>query len=347
MKRRLLTKAQVRSLGIAVCIILGVFFASVFLVHLIVPGSSASRAGWEPVRSRQTGSAFSDATILSRLRIPSDVPRRRLLAVMIENHEAARPHQEGLTDALMVWEFPVEGFISRFAAVFDADDLPRRIGPVRSLRPYFIDALQPLVSTVIHAGASPEAYTKAHSGDIVAIDLLSHYGSAERDETIPEPHNLFIRRAEIAELPGVPIEATPWPSFALGDAMRAAPAPEVKLNFHNPDHDVLYRYSRIRDAYVRSSGPVEDQGHPRNVLVLEMPVTGVGEVGRLTIPVSGHGRALLFAGGSVQEGVWRKKDLMSPFAFETEDGSPLLFKPGQTWATALPSFDRVKWTADE
>ncbi|MDD5739770.1 MAG: DUF3048 C-terminal domain-containing protein, partial [Candidatus Peribacteraceae bacterium] len=78
-------------------------------------------------------------------------------------------------------------------------------------------------------------------------------------------------------------------------------------------------------------------------LVLEMPVTGVGEVGRLTIPVTGKGRALLFSGGKVQEGLWRKKGLMSSFVFETEDGSPLLFAPGQTWVTSLPGFDRVKW----
>jgi len=346
MNNRLLHKTQVRSLGIAIGIVFAVFFTSAFLVRLIVPGSSAPTAGWAPVRHRQEGSAFSDSTILSQMRIPSDVPRKRLLAVMIENQEAARPHQEGLKDALMIWEFPVEGFISRFAVVFDADALPERVGPVRSLRPYFIDALEPLVSTVIHAGASPEAYAKARSGDITALDLLSHYGNAERDTSIPEPHNLFIRSSKIAELPGASIAETPWPPFVIGNSVTAPAALTVTLNFHNPVHDVVYHYSRIRDAYIRSSGTVEDQGHPRNVLVLEMPVTEVGEMGRLTIPVAGSGRALLFSGGKVQEGGWSKKGLMSSFVFETKDGSPLLFAPGQTWVTSLPGFDRVKWTEE-
>lgn len=346
MKKYPLNHTQVRSLGIAVGIVLAVFFASAFLVRLIAPGSSASRAGWEPVRHRQSGRAFSDSTILSQLRIPSDVPRKRLLAVMIENHESARPHQEGISDALMVWEFPVEGFISRFAVVFDADALPKRVGPVRSLRPYFVDALQPLVSTVIHAGGSPEAFAKVERGEITAINLLAHYGSAERDTSIPEPHNLFIRRSNIPDLPGSPIVETPWPPFTIGESVNAPAALTVKLNFHNPVHDIVYRYSRLMDAYIRSSGPVEDQGHPRNVLVLEMPVTEVGEMGRLTIPVTGKGRAFLFSGGKVQEGLWRKKDLMSSFVFETEDGSPLLFAPGQTWVTSLPGLDRVKWTEE-
>ncbi|MFH0851307.1 MAG: DUF3048 domain-containing protein [Candidatus Peregrinibacteria bacterium] len=346
MKKYFLSHEQIHSLGIAAGIVFAVFFASAFLVRLVAPGSSASTAGWEPAAQRQSGSTFSDATILSKLRIPSDVPRKRLLAVMVENHEGARPHQEGVADVLMVWEFPVEGFISRFAVVFDADNLPGRIGPVRSLRSYFIDALQPLVSTVIHAGASPEAYAKAQSGDIAAIDLLSHYDRAERDASIPEPHNLFIRSSEIISLPGEPIAETPWPPYAIGDSVSAPEALVVKLNFHNPEHDVVYRYSRLRDAYIRSSGPVDDQGHPRNVLVLEMPVTEVGEMGRLTIPVTGKGRALLFRGGKVQEGMWRKKDLLDSFVFETEDGSPFLFAPGQTWVTSLPGFDRVKWTAE-
>lgn len=343
MQKFLLGNPQVRSLCSAVGIVFAVFVASAVAVRLIVPGTAAPIAGWEPAKQRLSGRAFSDATILSGMRIPSDMPRKRLLAVMVENQETARLHQEGIADALLIWEFPVEGFISRFAVVFDADALPARIGPVRSLRPYFIDALEPLVSTVIHAGASPEAYGKAHRGDIANIDLLSHYGSAERDETIPEPHNLFIQRPKIVALPGTPIVETPWPPYAIGHPVGAPAALTVKLNFHNPVHDVVYRYSRLHDAYTRSSGAVDDQGRPRNVLVLEMPVTAIGEMGRLTIPVGGQGRAFLFAGGSVQAGVWRKKDLWSSFAFETEDGSPLLFAPGQIWATSLPSFDRVKW----
>lgn len=324
-------------------IVLAVFLGSALAVQLIAPGSSVSTAGWAPARVHPADQPFRDVTILSGLRIPGDAPRKRLLAVMIENHEDARPHQEGLRDASLIWEFPVEGFISRFAVVFDANDLPERVGPVRSLRPYFIDALQPLTTTVIHAGASPEAYTKARHGDIAAIDLLSRYGSAERDRSIPEPHNLFIRREEILKFTGVPISPTPWPPCTIGSPVAGPEALTVRLDFHNPAHDVVYRYSRLKDAYIRSSGPVDDQGQPRNVLVLAMPVTEIGEMGRLTIPVSGQGQALLFAGGRVQEGIWRKEDLLSPFRFETGEGSAFLFRPGQIWVTALPGFDRVKW----
>jgi len=344
MQRPLLSSPQIRSVGLAVAIVCAVIVGSGLVSRIVVPGASAPIVGWVPSAPRlQHGNKIDDSTILSRMRILSDTAQKRLLAVMIENHESARPHQEGLLDALLIWEFPVEGFISRFAAVFNADDLPERIGPVRSLRPYFVDALQPWVSTVIHAGGSPEAYARVSRGDITALNLLAHYGNAERDTGIPEPHNLFVRSASIAELPGPSISGTPWPPYAIGTPVIAPAALTVKLNFHNPNHDVVYRYSRMRDAYIRSSGSVEDQGHPRNVLILEMPVTGIGEMGRLTIPVFGKGRALLFHGGLVQEGMWSKKDLLSSFVFETDGGDTFVFAPGQTWVTSLPSLDRVKW----
>src|SRR3989338_1831670 len=65
---------------------------------------------------------------------------RPTVAVMIENHQEARPEHQWLEGALLIEEFLVESGITRFAVLFDAEDLPERIGPVRSLRPYFVDA---------------------------------------------------------------------------------------------------------------------------------------------------------------------------------------------------------------
>lgn len=123
-------------------------------------------------------------------------PRMKPIAVMIENHEDARPHQKGLEDALMIQEFLVEGFISRFVALFDAQALPSTIGPVRSLRPYFLDGIAPWVRTVFHAGGSPEALDRVkHSGEFYALNLLyfdDEHGSL-RDENVAPPHNLFLK----------------------------------------------------------------------------------------------------------------------------------------------------------
>ncbi len=65
---------------------------------------------------------------------------RRPLAVMIENHEEARP-QSGLSSADVVYETVAEGGITRFMAVFYCGAVSREVivGPVRSARTYFLD----------------------------------------------------------------------------------------------------------------------------------------------------------------------------------------------------------------
>lgn len=65
--------------------------------------------------------------------------KRRPLAVMIENHQEARP-QSGLSSADVVYEAVAEGGITRFMAVFycgiAAESI--NIAPVRSARTYFL-----------------------------------------------------------------------------------------------------------------------------------------------------------------------------------------------------------------
>src|SRR5690606_9454884 len=58
-------------------------------------------------------------------------------AVMIENSPDARP-QSGLKDAGVVYEAIAEGGITRFLAIYQ-NKKPELIGPVRSLRMYYVD----------------------------------------------------------------------------------------------------------------------------------------------------------------------------------------------------------------
>ena len=59
------------------------------------------------------------ADALSRLSLlPFGKRQRNLMSVIIENHESARPYHQGLEKALVIQEYPVEGFITRFLATF-------------------------------------------------------------------------------------------------------------------------------------------------------------------------------------------------------------------------------------
>ena len=69
--------------------------------------------------------------------VPEAIGRRRPVAVMINNVQAACP-QAGIANAGVMYEAPVEGGITRMMAIFEDYDNLEKIGPVRSCRDYYI-----------------------------------------------------------------------------------------------------------------------------------------------------------------------------------------------------------------
>lgn len=275
----------------------------------------------------------------------------QLVAVVIENQEDARPHQHGLNEALMVEEWVVEGYITRFIALFDAENLPAIAGPVRSIRPYFIHGLLPWHTLLLHAGGSPEAYEAAQSTDIVtAVNGLAGNGYEyfERDDDIPAPHNLFITKENMQAIHTDHDAPTmEWPPYKTSTRTDGEAATSIAVNFYSYYHNISYSYDSRMQQYIRTNGATEQQASPRNVLFLEMPVVGVGEYGRLNIPVEGEGPLLLFRNGVVIHGTWQKEDDTVPFTFLNTEGEPLQFAQGQLWMTVLPWLDRISWENGE
>lgn len=276
---------------------------------------------------------------------PWSVPSLFPVAIVIENHEAARPYQRGLDRALFIAEFLVEGYISRFIAFFDRDNLPEQVGPVRSLRPYFLSVMQPWASALLFAGGSPEALKLLETSAVPWVNLLGVDDTSLRDRSVPPPHNLFLRPSFITGLfADRRLHDVEWPPFPRGGSPYGSGASLIHLRFFSPLHDTTYRYDALDDVYIRTSGRVTHIARPRNILILAIPVTGEGEYGRLAIRPQGSGPALLFHSGLVQEGQWeRGEGNRDPFRFLDRQGNPLRFVPGLTWMTVLPTLERVQW----
>lgn len=290
------------------------------------------------------------SSILRALHVAPPFARRALpvVAVMIENHEGARPFQDGMDHALFLAEFPVEGGISRFAVFLDANHLPDRVGPIRSLRPYFVDLLEPWAGLVLRAGGSPEAESRVASVETL-IDVNALRGEyatfTVRDDDIPAPHNLFATRDSLQELlDGKQLPLVRWPPYDVGvSPMSGTSATVIRLNFFAAAHNVRYEYNAARRAYVRTNGGIVSALAPRNVVIAELPIVDIGEHGRLTIPTTGEGPALLFRDGRMERGTWRNDIRGKTVSIVRADGTPLLLAPGPTWFTALPTLDRVTW----
>ena len=98
------------------------------------------------------------------------VPQRPAMAVKIDNYPAARP-QSGIDKADVVFEEPVEGGITRFAAVFQCQDAPL-IGPVRSARNIDIGILGQLGNPLLaHVGGINPVLANIDASPLVNVDL--------------------------------------------------------------------------------------------------------------------------------------------------------------------------------
>ena len=92
------------------------------------------------------------------------------MAVKIDNYPAGRP-QSGLDKADIIFEEPVEGGITRYAAVFQCQDAAL-IGPVRSARNIDIGILGQLGNPLLaHVGGINPVIANIDASPIVNVDL--------------------------------------------------------------------------------------------------------------------------------------------------------------------------------
>ncbi len=324
------------------------FVGTAFVIYaLSVPRpQNIQGAKQESTRGRNSRERGGISDVLSRLRLlPFGSRERDLFSVIIENHEDARRYQQGLPKALLIQEYPVEGFITRFLATFAVDDVPELLGPVRSLRPYFVETVLPWKTPLLFAGGSPEALERAGNVEgLTAINGLRYPKEFMRDDGIPAPHNLFVDEKAVLFLVNEHPAHVEWPPYTLGAALRGSGALSIMIDYSNPAHNTVYTFDYFSQGYIRDNGGMTSDTRPRNVLIMEIPVTSISEYGRLWIPLIGQGRAVLFREGRVIQATWKRQNFDAWFTLEQESGSPLLFARGQTWMTVVPAMDRVKWS---
>lgn len=101
--------------------------------------------------------------------------------------DGARPHA-GLSEAAIVYEAIAEAGITRFAAVFQ-NPVGTAIGPIRSLRLYYLEWDTPLGCTIVHAGGADDAIAALRSGGYNEIDEGTYNWRDGADYIAP--NNLF------------------------------------------------------------------------------------------------------------------------------------------------------------
>lgn len=296
------------------------------------------------------------ASPLTGVQVAPDLAKRPVTGIMIENSLDARP-QSGLQEAGVVYEAIAEGGITRFLALFQ-EAQPQYIGPVRSLRPYFIDFAAPFQASIVHVGGSPEALSEVRNGSFRDLDQFFNAGYFSRIGARPAPHNVytsFARLDALNQAKGYTSSLfTSWPRKA--DKKLAVPtAKTIDFNISGYDYNVHYDYDPPSNTYMRSEGgaphvnlvsAADKTGarlHPKVVIALVMSYGLEADRHHSEYGDSGSGTAYIFQDGGVTLGTWEKGSTTSQIAFKDPAGQPLKLDAGQTWLTLVGASNLVSY----
>ncbi|MFZ1301081.1 MAG: DUF3048 domain-containing protein [Candidatus Microsaccharimonas sp.] len=265
--------------------------------------------------------------------------------IMIENSPDARP-QSGIKDSGVVFEAIAEGGITRFLVIYQ-EQKPQLIGPVRSVRMYYVDWVAAFNASVAHIGGSAAALAEVRNGSYRDIDQFFNASSYWRATDRYAPHNVYTSFEKLDALNAKKgYTSSEFTGFTRKDSV-AAPTPTVTsidVQISTPLFNSHYNYDPATNTYTRSQAgaPHLDreggQISPRVVIAMKVDQKRVFEDGwREQIDAIGTGTAYIFQDGSTQEVTWKKASKTDQITFTDATGKDVPLARGQTWITAVPN----------
>ncbi|MCC6613813.1 MAG: DUF3048 domain-containing protein [Anaerolineae bacterium] len=286
------------------------------------------------------------------------VLERRPLIVKISNAPPIVRPQAGIGAADLVFEYYVEGGLTRFAAIFYSQ-APARVGSIRSAR-LLDDVLIPMFGGIF-------AYSGASNGVQAIIDaspyfertykgVLYGYPYFWRDEDIDAPHNLFMSAAALYDLAaeegfaqrqdlrGLSFDATA-PAGATGSAHMM----DIRYKatwvtwIYNEERGQFMRYS---DSLIHVDANTGEQIAADNVIILlaehiQSDIVESQWQDSLSygteIALWGEGDAIVFRDGQQYAARWLHPEVGQMLQIVTPDGEPMPLRPGITWFQVFPT----------
>ncbi len=327
--------------GVGVLLASGIAFAAITF-HSPQKATTPSKAS--TARSPAPAPVFYSP--LTGDKVPDQASTQQAVTgIMIENSPDARP-QSGLKPAGVVFEAIAEGGITRFLALYQ-NSKPQLIGPVRSVRLYYVDWIAPFQASVAHIGGSKFALDEVRNGNYRDIDQFFNAGSYWRATDRYAPHNVYTSFEKLDALnqkKGYTSSVfTAWPRKD-GAPSKAPTATVIDVKISGIPYNNHYQYDPASNTYLRSEGGAQHidreagQITPASVIVMDTIMAKVFEDGyREQITTIGSGKARVFQDGIVTEGTWTKKDRGSQISFTDASGKEIQLNRGQTWITAVPT----------
>ncbi len=271
-----------------------------------------------------------------------DIYYRRAVSVSIENSPAARP-QSGLDKAEIVYEFMLEGGITRFLAIF-WPQVPEKIGPIRSARPALIETSKFYDALFLHAGASPRGFALLAVNDVFHLDQLYKSQYFWRSSKRSAPHNLYSGREPLKNYLEKLSEKEYQEQFNFLTASIISDfkkAENITIDYWG-SYSVIYKYDSLDNNYLRflndESTPhlleSDEQLKAKNVIVQYVKTSTIDDVGRQEIDLKSGGQMELFRDGIVIKGKWERRS--GKIVYLDSADNEIEINPGQTWIQVVP-----------
>ncbi|MEA4871162.1 MAG: DUF3048 domain-containing protein [Christensenella sp.] len=338
------------------------------------PESNASKADTPDHKPREDEPEAQDHELLSPTTgrpLPEGAVYRPVLVAM-DNAAQARP-QTALMLADIVYEFPLDrtDHATRYLALF-SDELPERVGPVRSSRSYLSDTALEWDGLYVSQG-DPEISASGYP--LLATSgihfLVTDRGSAAdyfyRDKTITaiEEHTLFFKLREYVDANynftsrAVNTRFT-FESDVIYDKGKEFTSVGIPFSSSDPER-VFFTYDKVRNVLVRSDknsknvlgesksltptddalGYANESVTVQNLIVQFVRVSAFDSNFR-SISVTGEGDCAYFVNGRTVSGKWKRPSLDEPTTYLLYDGTVLRLEPGNTWIMMMPNLGDIK-----
>ena len=265
-----------------------------------------------------------------------------VFGVIIENSIPARP-QSGLSQAEVVFEAIAEGGITRFLALYQQNK-PKLLGPVRSIRGYYIDWASGFDASIAHVGGPGDALARMRDGKHKDMDEFLNTQTFWRSKNRYAPHNVYTNFTILSALGS----SKGWNSSNFEGFSRKEDSPakeknatQIQVNISGFSYNSTYVYQENCNCYLRSQAGVTHtdangtQISTKTLIVLKMENKLAVDRYHNTYRNIGSGVAIVFQDGVVQEVKWVKSSEGSPLILQNNDGSNFKINRGQSWIVAV------------
>lgn len=292
-----------------------------------------------------------------------DAPEEgRVFAVMINNHSAALP-QSGVGGADIIYEILAEGGVTRMMALFTHPEDAGVIGPVRSLRPYYLNIMRGYDAIATSAGGSTEADNMVYNLGYNRINGIGgtgagyFYRDSWRRSNRGYEHSLMITGEDLEKAAQAMDFATTASEQDYGLAFGEEPmtagedAGKIVVSFRSGGKTTTLTYSAEDGFYTAyqqnrdfTDSNTDEKVPFENVLVLFAETSVTDNEGHLSVQTTGEGDGYFARDGKIISIRWSRDSEADPFSYTDESGKAVEFGVGKTYAAVIPTGSPVEYS---